>query len=181
MNIFFSFAPIQALIELSVFNRFTFIFTVSRAVYLDLRVTIPLVAYAPMVSSILSIISEVMKKNSTRMVRKRKYPRYFDSCLLFPLPHYSRTRKKRREEERRIIIKYQQLSSFHTKRKNCRVHNTNKVLKEPVLRDKSIIQTIRGFVYSSYLKTAIMLELYIVDWHGVTHFMYDLRLSTYTE
>ena len=107
MNIFFSFAPIQALIELSVFNRFTFIFTVSRAVYLDLRVTIPLVAYAPMVSSILSIISEVMKKNSTRMVRKRKYPRYFDSCLLFPLPHYSRTRKKRREEERRIIIKYQ--------------------------------------------------------------------------
>ena len=31
MNIFFSFAPIQALIELSVFNRFTFIFTVSRA------------------------------------------------------------------------------------------------------------------------------------------------------
>ena len=47
-------------------------------VHLDLRDAIPLVAYATTVSIILSIISDVTKKYSTRMVWKRKYPRYLD-------------------------------------------------------------------------------------------------------
>ena len=54
-------------------------------VHLDLGDAIPAVACVPTVSSLLSIISDAMKKYSTQMVRKRKYRRYLDNYVAFVL------------------------------------------------------------------------------------------------
>ena len=61
-----------------IFNGFTFILLFPGPVRLDLGDAIPRVVYVPTVSSLLSIISDVMKEYSTRMVRKWKYRRYLD-------------------------------------------------------------------------------------------------------
>ena len=55
-------------------------------VHLDLGDTIPLVTYAPTVSSILGIISDVTNNYSTLRVRKRKYLWYFNSFYLVSIP-----------------------------------------------------------------------------------------------
>ena len=79
-NIFLSFALIQVLIVLSdFFKGYTFILLFPWPLHFDLRDAIPPVAYVPMVSSFLSIISDVTKEYSTWMVRKRKYRRYLDT------------------------------------------------------------------------------------------------------
>ena len=78
-NAFLSFVSIQVLIVLLNFNDFAFVCTVSRA-----HPSWPEGCYhtGRIFSNgflILSIISDVTKKYSTRIVRKRKNPQYLDS------------------------------------------------------------------------------------------------------
>ena len=83
MNIFFSFAPIQVLIDFSGFNSFAHISTVSSARSSWPRGRYPTGRICSNVFSILGITSDVMNDYSTRRVQKRKYLWYFNSHFSF--------------------------------------------------------------------------------------------------